>query len=429
MFLERKLFKKIVDIKKEVAVLDLGTDTICAAVVRSEPREQADMSLGIGDGLRVLGVGYQLSKGMKYGTITNLEDLEESMIGAIASAEEEAQKSIKSVFIALPSWALMTHAVEASMDIGQLPVDEVHLSSLINFDTSKYIDENREVIHIFPVSYSVDEISGVKDPVGMVGDKLSAVFHVVSAPISFLKNITSCLNRNNIEVSGFIASTYASVLSVVLSEEASSGITLVDMGGTTTSIACMHDGILLYLGTIPVGSQAITNDIAMVLRTTKSSAERLKILYGVSGSSADEEPILVSRIDEYGEEHVQNISKGMLDSIISARLEEILDKVRDHLLNCGADRLLYQRIVITGGGSRLSGLNEFIRAKRYFADVSVRFGKPIGTTGSHDFVKSPSFASAAGAATYCLGEFFGKGLQNDGRSLWQRLMVWFKRGI
>ena len=423
------MFKKIVDIKKEVAVLDLGTDTICAAVVKNEPKDKADTSLGIGNGLRVLGVGYQLSKGMKYGTITNLEDLEESMIGAIASAEAEAQRSIKSVFIALPPWVLGSHAVEASIEIGQLPVDEIHLSSLTNFDTSKYIDENQEVVHIFPVSYSVDEISGVKDPIGMVGDKLSAVFHVISAPSSFLKNITSCLNRNNIEVSGFIASTYASVLSVVLNEEASSGITLVDIGGVTTSIACMHDGILLYLGTIPVGSQAITNDIAMVLRTTKSSAERLKILYGVSGSSVDEEPILVSRIDEYGEEHVQNISKGMLDSIISARLEEILDKVREHILSCGADKLLYQRIVITGGGSRLSGLNEFMRAKRYFADVSVRLGKPIGTTGSHDFVKSPSFASAAGAANYCLGEFSGKNLQNDSKSLWQRLMVWFKRGI
>ncbi len=423
------MFKNIGDIKREVAVLDLGTDTVCAAIVRNEQKEHTDTTLGIGNGLRVLGVGYQLSKGMKYGTITDLEDLEESMIGAIASAEEEAQKSIKSVFVALPPWALMSHAVEASMDIGQLPVDEVHLTSLMNFDTSKYIDKNREVIHIFPVSYSVDEISGIKDPIGMVGGKLSTIFHVITAPTSFLTNIANCLNRNNIEISGFITSTYASVLSVALNEEIASGATFVDIGGSTTSIACMHDGVLLYLGTIPVGSQSITNDIAMVLRTTKSSAERLKILYGVSGSSADEEPILVSRIDEYGEEHVQNISKGMLDSIISARLEEILDKVQDHILNCGADRILYQRIVITGGGSRLSGLSEFIRSKKYFSDLSVRLGKPIGVVGSHDFVKSPSFASPAGAAIYCLDEFSGKNLQNDKKSLWQRLMVWIKRGV
>ena len=423
------MFRKIVDIKKEVAVLDLGTNTICAAIIRGERKEQDDVSFGLGGEMRVLGVGYQLSKGIKNGTITNLEELEESMLGAIASAEDEAEKSIKSVFVALPPWAMQSHAVETSMDIGQLPVDEIHLSTLLNFDTSKYIDEHREVVHIFPVSYSIDDNSGIQDPIGMVGEKLSAILHVVSAPSSLLKNIRNCLNRNNIEVSGFIDSTYASVLSTALNEEVLSGVTVVDMGGTTTSIACMHDGILLYLGLIPLGSQNITNDIATVLRTTKSSAERLKILYGVSESSVDEESILVSRVDEYGEEHVQNISKGMLDSIISARLEEILDKTQDHIYNCGADKVLYQTIVITGGGSRLSGLNEFIKSKKYFSDVAVRLGKPIGTTGSHDFVKSPSFSTAAGTALYCLGEFSGKSLQNDEKSLWQRLMIWFKRGV
>lgn len=423
------MFRKITDIKRDVAVLDLGTNTICAAIIKGDRRDPDESMLGVGGEMRVLGVGYQLSKGMRFGAITNLEEIEESILEAISSAEAEAQKSIKSLFVALPPWALQSHAVETSMDIGQLPVDEVHLSSLLNFDTAKYIDEHREVVHVFPVSYSIDDNFGIRDPLGMVGEKLSAVFHVMSAPSSLLKNIKNCLNRNNIEVSGFISSTYASVLSVALSEEISSGVTLIDIGGSTTSIACMHDGILLYHGVIPIGSQNITNDIAMVLKTTKSSAERLKILYGVSENSVDEESILVSRIDEYGEEHIQSISKGMLDSIISARLDEILDNAQEHIYNCGADRVLYQNIVITGGGSRLSGLNEFIKSKKYFSGIAVRLGKPIGTIGSHDFVKSPSFASVSGTALYCLGEFSGKGLRDEGKSFWQKLMVWFKRGV
>ena len=423
------MFRKIVDIKREVAVLDLGTNKICATIAKGERKGQSDASLGFGNEIRVLGVGYQLAKGIRRGSITNLEELEESILGAISSAEKEAQKSIKSVFVALPSWAIRSHAIETSMNIGQLPVDDVHLSSLLNFDTSKYVEETREVIHVFPISYSIDENSGIQDPIGMVGEKLSAIFHVMTAPSSLLKNIRNCLNRNNIEVSGFMSSTYGAVLSVTLDEEISSGVTLIDIGGTSTSISCIHDGALLYLGFIPLGGQNITNDIAMVLRTTKSNAERLKILYGVSGSSIDEESILVSRIDEYGEEHVQNISKGMLDSIVSARLEEILDLVQKHICDCGADKILCQRIVITGGGSRLSGLNEFIKSKKYFSNASVRLGKPIGTTGSHDFVKTPSFASAAGSVIYCLGDFSNKRLSNDGKSFLQRLIVWFRRGV
>lgn len=423
------MFRKIVDIKREVAVLDLGTNKICATIAKGERKWQSDASLGFGNEIRVLGVGYQLAKGIRRSSITNLEELEESILGAISSAEKEAQKSIKSVFVALPSWAIRSHAIETSMNIGQLPVDDVHLSSLLNFDTSKYVKETREVVHVFPISYSIDENSGIQDPIGMVGEKLSAIFHVMTAPSSLLKNIRNCLNRNNIEVSGFMSSTYGAVLSVTLDEEISSGVTLIDIGGTSTSISCIHDGALLYLGFIPLGGQNITNDIAMVLRTTKSNAERLKILYGVSGSSIDEESILVSRIDEYGEEHVQNISKGMLDSIVSARLEEILDLVQKHICDCGADKILCQRIVITGGGSRLSGLNEFIKSKKYFSNASVRLGKPIGTTGSHDFVKTPSFASAAGSVIYCLGDFSNKRLSNDGKSFLQRLIVWFRRGV
>ena len=423
------MFRKIVNVKKEVAVLDLGTDTICAAVVRGERKEQNKENLGFGAGIRVLGVGYQLAKGLTFGAITNLEELEEAILGAIASAEKEAQKSIKSVFISLPAWAVSSHEAEANVDIGQLPVDDVHISSLTNSDFSRSIGDNEEVIHIMPVSYTIDENDCVQDPTGMIGDKLSAVFHIISVPSSFLKNIRSCLERNDIRVSGFVSSAYASILSTVLEEEATSGVTVVDMGGSSTTISCMQGGVLLYSGIIPLGGRHITNDISMVLKTSRANAERLKILYGVSGVSGEDEGILVSRLDEYGEEHVQNISRMTLDAIISARLEETLKEVEQHIYECGADRTVYQRLVMTGGGSRLSGLSEFIKSRKFFGEMSCRLGKPLGTTGSHDFVKSPSFASAAGTAVYCLSDLASRRLSSVNRSFGQRIVAWFKRGI
>ncbi|MDR1365413.1 MAG: cell division protein FtsA [Holosporales bacterium] len=423
------LFRKIVDLKKDVAVVDIGTNTVCAAVVRGQSSNSED-ELGIGCNLRVLGVSYQLAKGIKRNSITDMDEFEETLIGTILAAGKEAKKPVKSVFVALPAWVLSSYVATASIDIRNLPVDSVHVKSLANFDTSKYVDNSCDVIQIFPISYSVDGIHEVMDPVGMVGDKLSAEFHIIAAQSAIVKNITYCLNQNNIDVVGFAPSTYASALSIALDNEVLSGVTIIDIGGATTSIACVYEGILLYLGAINIGSQNITNDIATALRTTKSNAERLKILYGVSiGQSIEEEPILVSRVDEYGDESMQTISKSYLDLIISSRLEEILDLAQNHILECGADKALYQRIIVTGGGSRLSGLSEFIKAKRYFSDMAVRLGKPICAAGSHDFVKTASFASAAGCAVYRLSELPHKMTACVDKSLWQRIITWFRRGV
>jgi cell division protein FtsA len=427
------LFREIINTRKEVAVLDLGTDTTCAAIAKSERKATNGLS-DFGKGVRILGVGYQLTKGIKRGAITDLEDLEDSILGAILAAEKEAQKSIKSVFVALPSWALTSRAIKNTVEIGQVPVDDVHVNSLMAFDTSRYVDPSMEIVHIFPVSFAIDENDGIHDPIGMVGGILTGTFHVMFAKSSLLKNIKNCLNRNKIDVENFICSTYGSALSVLLGDEITSGVTLIDIGGSTTSICCIDDGTVLYLGTIPGGGQNITNDIAMVLRTSNANAERLKILYGVSHESPhyEEEQILVSRIDEYGEEHIQNISKGMLNSIVVARIDEVLELVEKHISECGADRLLYQRIVITGGGSRISGLTDLIRARRYFNRISVRLGKPVGTIGSHDFVQTASFSTAAGLAAYCLGEQQGIMTMRQSihqKSFWQRLITWFKRGI
>ena len=433
-FWNHKLLKRVIDRKRDVAVLDIGTNKVCFAIAKSDQKSMETSAIERETDSRVLGVGYQLAKGIKRGAITNLEELEDSILNAITTAEKEAQKSVRSVFVALPSWAIESQGVENSINIGQVPIDDIHVNSLIDFDTTKYVDEAMEVIHVFPVSFSVDDAKGIQDPIGMLGEKLSAVVHIMSAPASFVKNIKNCLNRNNIEVEGFIASTYASGLSVILDEEISSGVTLIDIGGSTTSIACFCEGTLLYLGAIPIGSQNITNDISMILRTSRSQAERLKILYGVTpgGSTTDEEQILIPRVDEYGEEHIQNISKSMLDSIIRARLEEILDLAQNHINGCGADSAIYQRIVITGGGSRISGLNELVKAKRYFSGSSIRLGKPIGTIGSHDFVQTASFASAAGVILYSFGDFLNNTsmkLLHSKKTFWQKIITWFKRGV
>ncbi len=424
----------MVDTRKEVAVLDLGTSKICCAIAKSDLKNHNLDSIDSEKCIKIYGVGYQLAKGIKKNSITNLEDLEDSIVGTIVTAEKDAQKSIKSVLIALPSWAIESRTIRSCINLGQLPVDDIHLTSLVNINTTDYIEESRELIHMFPTSYAIDGTADIQDPIGMVGERLSANIHVMTAPKALVKNIKNCLNRNNINVEGFISSTYASGLSVLLNEEMSSGVTLIDIGGTTTSIAFFYNGSLCHMESIPIGSQNITNDIAIILRTTKSHAERLKILYGVASSdilSDNEEQCLVPRIDEYGEEHIQNVSRGMLDSIIGARLEEIIELVEERVRKLGKNSTISQRIVLTGGGSRISGLNEFIKAKRYFENAAIRLGKPINVTGSHDFVQTPSFATCSGIIFHVLSSFNSNvsRLTNPKKSLKQKLITWFRRGV
>ncbi|MDR0552508.1 MAG: cell division protein FtsA [Holosporales bacterium] len=427
---EEAVLKKVIDTKREVAILDIGTSKICCAIGRGVPSGKGNLEASENErALRVLGAGYHFARGIKRNSITNLEELEEAILNAVSSAEKDAQKSIKSVFVSLPSWAIESTSVETQMALGQLPVDDVCINSLLNFDTSRYINtETREIIHIFPISYSIDDAVDIQDPIGMVGENITASVHILTASSALIKNIRNCIRRNNIEVEGFISSTYASGLSVLLNEELLSGVTLVDFGGSVTTVAFFHSGNLLYIEPIPIGAQNITNDISIILRTLHSHAERLKILYGVSSgndSSLDDmEQCLIPRIDEYGEEHMQNVSKAMLDSIIRARLEEIIELVQEKV---NTIQIMAQRIVITGGGSKIAGLNEFIKMSKYFKNSFVRLGKPIRTIGSHDFVQTPSFASTAGSMLYCLSSHNFQFSNN--KSLMQKITTWFKRGV
>jgi cell division protein FtsA len=427
----------MIDLKREITVLDIGTTKICCAIASSQRKYEVESEnlsqINRANLIRILGVGHQMSKGIKRNSISNLDELEGSLLQAITSAENESQKAIKSLFISIPTWVISCFDIETSVSLGSLPVDETHLHSIIDFDSSKYIGDDLEIIHVFPIAYSIDSVHGIQNPVGMVGETLSAILHVMVAPRPFIKNIKNCLERNNIEVNGFISSTYASGLASIIEDEINVGVTLIDIGGATTSIACFYEGSLLYLGYIPVGGQHVTSDIAMILRTSMSNAERLKILYGVATvQTNNEEQILVPKIDDYGDEYAQNIAKNTLDTIIHARLEEILKLAEKHIYSCGADQVMVQRIVITGGGSRVSGLTDLIKEKRLFPNSAVRLGKPIGVTGSHDFVRSASFSTVAGVVVYCVCQFLNNQamrLSHVKKSFWQKLIIWFKRGV
>lgn len=415
--------------KKELNVIDLGTNTICIAIAKCDKFNSKKKS---SNKIKILGYGYNMTKGLTYGALTSIEDLEGVLLKAITKAEQESQKHIKHVTIALPNWATESKLVDKTISIGNNPVDEIHINKLISLSNSECCDDDSSIIQVFPISYSVDNSDSVQDPTGLLGNKLSAIFNVVSVRNGIINNLTNCLSQCGITIDNFISSSYASSLSITFDDETQSGIMLIDMGGSSTTMACISNKTLLYLGIIPIGSSHITRDISIVLRTDKTNAERLKILYGVSYSNSlsahDEEQILVSSVDEFGEEHIQNVSKSTLDLIISSRLDEIFDLIKKHIEENNIDEMYYQNIIITGGGSQIAGLNEYIKTKNLFFGSSVRLGKPICTVGDNDFVNTASFAAAAGTILYELeSDQYNKPIKQDG--FLHKLVSVFKRGI
>lgn len=417
--------------KKEIAVIDLGTNTVCAALARCE-KVKNKSSVVSNNNIKILGLGYQMAKGLTYGTLTNIEDLESILLNTIATVEKESQKHIKHVTIALPNWATESTLVDNSINIGHNPIDETQINKLINLNNSEYCNKDSSIIHVFPLSYAVDDSEGIQDPIGLLGNKLSAVFNVISVKNRLINNLKNCFNQCGIIIDNFICSSYASALSVALEDEIQSGVMIIDIGGSSTTIACISNGALLYMGIIPVGGSHITRDISVVLRTNKTNAERLKILYGVSYSNSvpthDEEQILVSSVDEFGEEHIQNVSKSTLDLIISSRLDEIFELIKKHIEENNIDETYYQNIIITGGGSRIACLNEYIKTKNLFFGSSVRLGKPICTVGNSDFANTASFSTAAGAIIYEMGnDQYNKQIKQSG--FLQKIVSVFKKGI
>lgn len=415
--------------KKELNVIDLGTNTICIAIAKCDkfnPKKKASNKI------KILGYGYNMTKGLTYGALTSIEDLEGVLLTAITKAEKESQKHIKHVTISLPSWVTESKLVDKTISIENNPVDETHISRLISLSNCEYCNDDSSIIHIFPISYSIDNSDGIQDPIGLLGNKLSAVFNVVSVRNGIINNLKNCLSQCGIIIDNFICSSYVSSLAITLDDETQSRVMIIDMGGSSTTIACINNKNLLYLGIIPIGSSHITRDISVVLRTDKINAERIKILYGVSYSNSlfahDEEQILVSSVDEFGEEHIQNVSKSTLDLIISSRLDEIFDLIKKHIEENNIDEIYYQNIIITGGGSQIAGLNEYIKTKNLFFGSSVRLGKPICMVGDNDFVNTASFAAAAGTILYELeNDQYNKQVKQDG--LLHKLISIFKRGI
>jgi len=250
------------------------------------------------------------------------------------------------------------------------------------------------VLHALPISYAIDGDKGIRDPRGMVGNKLGVDVHVVSAQPGPLRNLTTCIERGHLGVAGFALAPYAAGLSSLVEDETELGVTLIDMGGGTTSIAVYQHGSLVFTDVVPVGGNHVTNDLAQGLLIARSQAERIKTLHGtaLAGPSDDRTAIAIQPLGETEEDGSQ-VARSMLTRIIQPRLEETFEMVRDRLAAAGMDKVAGRRLVLTGGASQLPGVRDL--AGRILGK-QVRVARPIRVRGLPESMNGPAFAVCCG---------------------------------
>jgi cell division protein FtsA len=368
-----------------ITALDVGTTKVACFIARPLENGAAE----------VIGVGHQVSKGIKNGNIVDMVAVEDSIRTTVEAAEQMAGENVRDVVLCVSGGVPKSKLISFDVAISGHEISDVDLKRALDptWLYSQQVDD-RQIIHTVPVAYSIDGNPGVKDPRGMYGEKLGVNMHVITASAGALRNITACVNRCHLDVESQVVAPYAAGLACLVEDEKELGVISIDMGGGTTDISVFFDGEVVYTDSVPLGGNHVTNDIARGLSTPVAYAERMKTLYGsaVPSPSDDQEVIKVPLVGEENDGENQ-ISRSMLVGIIRPRIEEIYELVREKLEPTEFEKAGARRVVLTGGASQLTGVRELAAE---MMDKQVRLGRPNYVKGLAESVNGPAFSAPAG---------------------------------
>jgi cell division protein FtsA len=368
-----------------VVGLDIGTSKVCAIV--GEMTEK---------GVEITGVGSHPSQGLRKGVVINIESTVSSVKKAIEEAELMAGCEIHTVFTGIAGGHIKgfnSHGIVAVKNKEVTPRD---LERVIDAAKAVAIPMDREVLHVLPQDFIIDDQDGIKEPLGMSGVRLEAKVHIVTGAVTSAQNIIKCCNRTGLNVADIALEPLVSAEAVLRDEERELGVALVDMGGGTTDIAIFHDGTVKHTAVLGVGGNHVTSDIAAGLRTPFGDAERIKQRYGLAKASmvADDERVEVPSV---ADKPAGSVSRQILCEIIEPRLDEIFQLVRAEIEKSGYEEALASGVVMTGGSMLLPGAVEM--AEQIFG-MPVRLGVPIHVGGLVDVISSPIYATGVGLVLY-----------------------------
>ncbi|MCW2285750.1 cell division protein FtsA [Rhodoblastus acidophilus] len=392
-----------------LCVLDIGCSKVVCLIAKLEPVESSDALRGRTHRARILGIGHQRSRGVKAGVVVNMEEAEASVRLAVDAAERMARVQVESVIVANAGGRLSAACFQANVPIYGAGVTANDLHRVLEATALRTAQPGRSVLHSLPNGFALDGASGIRDPRGMMGEKLGAQFHVVSADSAALRNLMLAIERCHLSVEAVVATPYAAGLSVLVDDEAQLGAIVLDIGGGSVSTGVFQDSKLVHADAFAIGGRHVTMDIARVLNIPLRDAERLKTLHGsaIFSPSDERETLPIVQVAE-DRDNPAHIPRAHLNRIIAPRVEEILELARDRL-NAAGHPVAGRRVVLTGGASQLTGLPD---AARRILGGQIRIGRPLGVQGLPDSAKNPGFAVAVGLLIYpqfSAGEYFEPG--------------------
>jgi cell division protein FtsA len=382
-----------------VCALDIGTSKIVCAIARLKPRPPQDILPRRTHSIDVLGIGHAQALGMKSGTVVDIAAAEESLRQAVDIAERAAGVHVDSVMLPITAGRTGSELFAATVHMKAPTVNDGDIERVLAAGSHHSVREGRAVLHSLPIGYALDDSRGIRDPRGMVGQRLGVDMHVATTDIAAARNLTLLVERCHIGVEAMVAAPYVAGLSVLAEDEADLGAAVIDLGAGTTTCAVFSEGRFVHVGGFAVGGSHVTMDIARGLTTTIADAERLKTLFGaaLSGPSDDRDMISISTPDADPRDPPRMIPRSQLVRIIRPRVEEILEMIRDELAKSPFASDPRGRVILTGGASQLTGLADLASN---ILGRQVRIGRPLGIGGLTDATKGPAFAAAAGLLVY-----------------------------
>ncbi|MDZ4662118.1 MAG: cell division protein FtsA [Pseudomonadota bacterium] len=373
-----------------VAGLDIGSSKIVFLIGTPGAHGEID----------VIGIGNQPSPGMRHGVLINIDLTAEAIAKAKEEAELMAGHKVDEVWVAVSGTHVRSFDSKGMVAIRNKEVNQEDILRVIEAAKAVAVPADREVLHVLPREFKIDEQEGISDPIGMSGVRLEALVHIVTAGQTALLNTVKATQKAGLKVKGLVLGQLASSLSVLSQDEKNLGVAVVDMGGGTSDLIIYVHGSVAYTSILPIGGQYFTHDVAVGLRTPQDSAEEVKKKYGSSllRLITEEETVEVKSVG--GRENRMVLRKNLCE-ILEPRAEETLNLIQNEITKSGLIVHLGSGVVMTGGASLLDGLVEM---GEFIFDIPVRRANPANVGGLTDVVKSPMFATAVGLLLYGIKE-------------------------
>ncbi len=382
-----------------VSVLDIGTSKICCLIARADPAPDWLVGKGEPVQLRVVGFGHKRSEGIKSGTVINMDAAERSIRAAVDQAERSAGVTIDDVILSVSCGRLKSDNFSASVAITSEEVSANDIDRVAAAGRDYAARDGQAVLHCISTGYRLDGDTAINDPRGMIADRLSLDIHAVAVDDAPLKNLILCVERCHLSVVNLAAAPYASGLASIVDDETKLGVTCIDLGAGTTGVSVFSDGNFVFSDAIAIGGNHVTIDLARSLSTPLQEAERIKTLYGSAFAAASDEREMVDFpiVGENDAPQSNKVTKAHVAQLVQPRIEEILELVRERLDAAGLADMAGSHVVLTGGGSQLTGLREY--AGRVLSKA-VRLGRPCNLPGLPERGVGPVFAAGVGLLVF-----------------------------